>query len=108
MGSYRGNVNADMEYPLAFQFAFAPLLEKQPKRPRFRFIHLSGAFVIQDQDAKLWVNDYPRKLKVTSLHVNYLSKYLIFELRVYTKCGLKSLQKNMLPYGEPLCSDLRV
>ncbi|KAH7185005.1 uncharacterized protein B0J16DRAFT_123900 [Fusarium flagelliforme] len=63
MGSYRGNVNADMEYPLAFQFAFAPLLEKQPKRSRFRFIHLSGAFVIQDQDAKLWVNDYPRKLK---------------------------------------------
>ncbi|RGP77767.1 hypothetical protein FLONG3_4061 [Fusarium longipes] len=63
MGSYRGNVNADMEYPLAFQKAFAPLLEKQPKRPRFRFIHLSGKFVIQDQDAKLWVNDYPRKLK---------------------------------------------
>jgi hypothetical protein len=63
MGSYRGNVRADMEYPLAFQSAFAPLLEKQPKRPRFRFIHLSGKFVIQDQDAKLWVNDYPRKLK---------------------------------------------
>ncbi|EKJ74216.1 hypothetical protein FPSE_05513 [Fusarium pseudograminearum CS3096] len=63
MGSYRGNVRVDMEYPLAFQSAFAPLLEKQPKRPRFRFIHLSGKFVIQDQDAKLWVNDYPRKLK---------------------------------------------
>ncbi|GKU06517.1 hypothetical protein FLAG1_10842 [Fusarium langsethiae] len=63
MGSYRGNVRADMEYPLAFQYAFASLLEKQPKRPRFRFIHLSGKFVIQDQDTKLWVNDYPRKLK---------------------------------------------
>ncbi|CEF77550.1 hypothetical protein SNK03_005414 [Fusarium graminearum] len=63
MGSYRGNVRVDMEYPLAFQSTFAPLLEKQPKRPRFRFIHLSGKFVIQDQDAKLWVNDYPRKLK---------------------------------------------
>ncbi|KAM0235050.1 hypothetical protein ACHAPO_005844 [Fusarium lateritium] len=64
MGSYRGNVRADLEYPIAFQLAFAPLLKKQPKRPRFRFIHLSGKFVIQDQDAKLWVNDYPRKLKV--------------------------------------------
>ncbi|KAM0497423.1 hypothetical protein ACHAP8_006915 [Fusarium lateritium] len=63
MGSYRGNVRADLEYPIAFQLAFAPLLKKQPKRPRFRFIHLSGKFVIQDQDAKLWVNDYPRKLK---------------------------------------------
>ncbi|KAF4947082.1 hypothetical protein FGADI_10712 [Fusarium gaditjirri] len=63
MGSYRGNVNVDMEYPLAFQFAFAPLLEKQPKREPFRFIHLSGKFVVQEQDAKLWVNDYPRKLK---------------------------------------------
>ncbi|QPC70327.1 hypothetical protein HYE68_001079 [Fusarium pseudograminearum] len=63
MGSYRGNVRVDMEYPLAFQSAFVPLLEKQPKRPRFRFIHLSGKFVIQNQDAKLWVNDYPRKLK---------------------------------------------
>ncbi|KAL6917368.1 hypothetical protein FSST1_008863 [Fusarium sambucinum] len=63
MGSYRGNLRADLEYPIAFQLAFAPLLKKQPKRPRFRFIHLSGKFVIQDQDAKLWVNDYPRKLK---------------------------------------------
>ncbi|KAF4342739.1 hypothetical protein FBEOM_3323 [Fusarium beomiforme] len=63
MGSYRGNVNADMEYPLAFQFAFVTLLEKQPKREPFRFIHLSGKWVVQEQDAKLWVNDYPRKLK---------------------------------------------
>ncbi|KAF5660136.1 hypothetical protein FHETE_9109 [Fusarium heterosporum] len=63
MGSYTGNVNVDMEYPLAFQVAFAALLEQQPKRPQFRFIHLSGLFVIQDQDAKLWVNDFPRKLK---------------------------------------------
>ncbi|PCD33641.1 hypothetical protein AU210_009861 [Fusarium oxysporum f. sp. radicis-cucumerinum] len=63
MGSYRGNVNVDMEYPLAFQTAFAPLLEKQPKREPFRFIHLSGKWVVQEQDAKLWVNDYPRKLK---------------------------------------------
>jgi hypothetical protein len=63
MGSYTGNVNVDMEYPFAFQVAFASLLEKQPSRPRFRFIHLSGLFVIQDQKAKLWVNDFPRKLK---------------------------------------------
>ncbi|RBA17629.1 hypothetical protein FPRO05_11344 [Fusarium proliferatum] len=63
MGSYRGNVNVDMEYPLAFQTAFAGLLEKQPKREPFRFIHLSGKWVVQEQDAKLWVNDYPRKLK---------------------------------------------
>lgn len=66
MGSYTGNVNVDMEYPFAFQVAFAPLLKKQPNRPRFRFIHLSGLFVIQDQKAKLWVNDFPRKLKASS------------------------------------------
>ncbi|KAI1025171.1 hypothetical protein LB505_009458 [Fusarium chuoi] len=52
-----------MEYPLAFQTAFAAILEKQPKREPFRFIHLSGKWVVQEQDAKLWVNDYPRKLK---------------------------------------------
>ncbi|KAF5674088.1 hypothetical protein FCIRC_7857 [Fusarium circinatum] len=63
MGSYRGNVNVDIEYPLAFQTALATLLEKQPKREPFRFIHLSGKWVVQEQDAKLWVNDYPRKLK---------------------------------------------
>ncbi|KAH7200464.1 hypothetical protein DER44DRAFT_671172 [Fusarium oxysporum] len=68
MGSYRGNVNVDMEYPLAFQTAFAPLLEKQPKREPFRFIHLSGKWVVQEQDAKLWVNDYPRKLKFQGLY----------------------------------------
>ncbi|KIL86108.1 hypothetical protein FAVG1_10504 [Fusarium avenaceum] len=66
MGSYTGNVNVDMEYPFAFQVAFAPLLKKQPNRPRFRFIHLSGLFVIQDQKAKLWVNDFPRKLKASA------------------------------------------
>lgn len=60
-------MNVDMEYPLAFQTAFAALLEKQPKREPFRFIHLSGKWVVQEQDAKLWVNDYPRKLKVRPL-----------------------------------------
>ncbi|KAM0289005.1 hypothetical protein ACHAO9_006514 [Fusarium lateritium] len=54
MGSYTGNVNVDMEYPFAFQVAFAPLLKTQTNRPRFLFIHLSGLFVIQDQKAKLW------------------------------------------------------
>ncbi|KAF4993237.1 hypothetical protein FGRMN_6601 [Fusarium graminum] len=87
MGSYTGNVNVDMEYPLAFQVAFAPLLERQPKRPQFRFIHLSGLFVIQDQDAKLWVNDFPRKLKgryevrSQQLAKEYASVWRVFMLR---------------------------
>ncbi|RGP59519.1 hypothetical protein FSPOR_11276 [Fusarium sporotrichioides] len=92
MGSYRGNVRADLEYPLAFQSAFAPLLEKQPKRPRFRFIHLSGKFVIQDQDAKLWVNDYPRKLKV-----QFLLDYLIISyLTIFTIQGLCEVRSREL------------
>ncbi|CAJ0544549.1 Ff.00g036720.m01.CDS01 [Fusarium sp. VM40] len=87
MGSYTGNVNVDMEYPFAFQVAFAPLLKKQPNRPRFRFIHLSGLFVIQDQKAKLWVNDFPRKLKglyetrSQKLAEEYASVWRVFMLR---------------------------
>ncbi|RKL08266.1 hypothetical protein BFJ68_g9613 [Fusarium oxysporum] len=68
MGSYRGNVNVDMEYPLAFQTAFAPLLEKQPKREPFRFIHLSGKWVVQEQDAKLWGLYELRSLELAKEH----------------------------------------
>ncbi|KAM0232311.1 hypothetical protein ACHAP5_010770 [Fusarium lateritium] len=78
MGSYTGNVNVDMEYPLAFQVAFAPLLKKQPNRPRFRFIHLSGLFVIQDQKAKLWGLYEIRSQKLAE---EYASVWRAFMLR---------------------------
>ncbi|WZH48591.1 uncharacterized protein QYS62_009771 [Fusarium acuminatum] len=77
MGSYTGNVNVDMEYPFAFQVAFAPLLEKQPNRPRFRFIHLSGLFVIQDQKAKLWGLYEIRSQKLAEEHASVWRAFML-------------------------------
>jgi hypothetical protein len=54
-----------MHYPLAFQKAFLKTLTKSSNPPlsRFREIHLSGAFVIQDQSAKLCFLPTERKIK---------------------------------------------
>lgn len=64
MGSYDGSMTADVEYPMAFQEGMAQVLEAKPARPRFRYVHLSGKFVIQDQEAKLWYLEKPRKIRV--------------------------------------------
>ncbi|KAI5464442.1 hypothetical protein BGZ63DRAFT_401394 [Mariannaea sp. PMI_226] len=65
MGTYTGSLAADLEYPLAFQENMTRVLEARPSgsRPRFRFIQLSGKFVRQDQDKKLWFLEKPRKIK---------------------------------------------
>ncbi|KAH7143536.1 hypothetical protein EDB81DRAFT_842792 [Dactylonectria macrodidyma] len=63
MGSYNGSITADLEYPLAFLEAMAPVLKTQPNRPLFRCVHLSGKFVRQDQEQKLWFMEKPRKMK---------------------------------------------
>ncbi|KAH7159527.1 hypothetical protein B0J13DRAFT_108922 [Dactylonectria estremocensis] len=63
MGSYDGSITADLEYPLAFLEAMAPVLKAQPSRPRFRCVHLSGKFVRQNQEQKLWFMEKPRKMK---------------------------------------------
>ncbi|KAI1370215.1 hypothetical protein F4677DRAFT_458035 [Hypoxylon crocopeplum] len=63
MGTYAGSLTADLEYPLAFLESMVRVLEKQPSRPRFRYVHLSGKFVRQDQEKKLWFMEKPRKIK---------------------------------------------
>lgn len=64
MGSYKGSVTVDLEYGLAFIEAMGRVLEAQPPAAPFRYVQLSGMFVRQDQDARLWFLSYPRKLKV--------------------------------------------
>jgi len=67
MGTNNGSLAVDFEYPLAFQESFVQVLEKSPERPKFRFVLLSGKFVIRDQDKNLWLLEKPRKLKVCQI-----------------------------------------
>lgn len=64
MGTYDGSLAADLEYPLAFLESMARVLEAEPSRTQFRYVHLSGKFVRQDQEKKLWFLEKPRKIKV--------------------------------------------
>lgn len=66
MGTNTGSLTADLEYPLAFLESMARVLETKPSRPRFRYVHLSGKFVGQNQEEKLWFLEKPRKIKVWS------------------------------------------
>lgn len=66
MGTNSGSITADLEYPLAFAEGMAKVLEKQPSRPRFRYVHLSGKFVRQNQEEPLWFLEEARKIKVRS------------------------------------------
>lgn len=64
MGSYKGSRAVDFEYPLAFSAAMARVLDTKPARPQFRYVHLGGMFTRQNQDKKLWLLEYPRKIRV--------------------------------------------
>ncbi|KAM0424197.1 hypothetical protein ACHAPT_010568 [Fusarium lateritium] len=61
MGSYNGDVLADLEYPFAFQEAMVRVLK--PTGRQFKYVQLSGKFVRQDQDESLWWGNKPRKIK---------------------------------------------
>ncbi|KAI1344453.1 hypothetical protein F5Y15DRAFT_112338 [Xylariaceae sp. FL0016] len=63
MGTNTGDRNADLEYPLAFMTNMGRVLETRPSRTRFRYVHLSGKFVRQDQEKKLWLLESARKMK---------------------------------------------
>ncbi|KAI1159207.1 hypothetical protein F5B18DRAFT_37192 [Nemania serpens] len=63
MGSYKGSRAVDFEYPLAFSAAMARVLDTKPARPQFRYVHLGGMFTRQNQDKKLWLLEYPRKIR---------------------------------------------
>ena len=55
----------DLEYPSAFQERFLQIIRENPGRPRFRFILLSGKFVVRDQEKGLCFLEKARKLKVS-------------------------------------------
>ena len=70
MGSSDGNPDVDLEYPMAFQRALIKDRETHcgADVPRFTHVHLSGRFVVQDQDASLYFLSARRKIKVRFSH----------------------------------------
>lgn len=73
MGTYKGSVTADYEYPLVFQKAFINMLQANAPKSPFRYIQLGGKFIRPDQDASLWFLPEPRKLKVRIFLCSYFS-----------------------------------
>ncbi|KAK1142458.1 hypothetical protein N8T08_007820 [Aspergillus melleus] len=67
MGTSTGSMTADLEYPLIFIESMGKVLEaeaeSEPRAQRFRYVHLSGKFVRQNQGEKLWFLEKPRKIK---------------------------------------------
>ncbi|KAF2261383.1 hypothetical protein CC78DRAFT_619437 [Lojkania enalia] len=65
LGTSDGNEDANINYPLAFQEAFLRILKnmKDGNGKRFRYIHISGAFVEQDQSRSLLFYANPRRVK---------------------------------------------
>lgn len=71
LGSLSPTHKVDVEYPLAFQEAFIKRrsqTQMQTQKPAdFRYVHVSGKFVEQDSDRKLYFLEVQRKTKVYSL-----------------------------------------
>jgi hypothetical protein len=71
-----------VEYPLAFQEAFIKRRSQQQTPANFRYVHVSGKFVEQDPERKLYFLDAQRKTKVfPSLYFLHL---IVFIVRVLT------------------------
>lgn len=68
MGSYSGIETVDVEYPVAFMEGMARVLDVKARKAPFKYVHLSGKFVRQDQDLELWWGEQPRKIKVRPSH----------------------------------------
>jgi hypothetical protein len=49
---------------MAFQDAIIQVLESRDGKSPFKYIHLSGKFVVPDQSKPLWLLEGPRKIKV--------------------------------------------
>lgn len=64
MGTNHGSITADLEYPMTFIESMNRVVATQLDKPPFRYVHLSGKFVRQDQEKKLWLLETPRKMKV--------------------------------------------
>ncbi|KAI1648771.1 uncharacterized protein F4817DRAFT_54179 [Daldinia loculata] len=63
MGTNTGNILPDLEYPLAFVESMGRMLETKPDRPPFKYVHLSGKFVRQNQEEQLCFLEEARKMK---------------------------------------------
>ncbi|KAJ5381125.1 uncharacterized protein N7496_003553 [Penicillium cataractarum] len=63
LGSLSPTQKVDVEYPLAFQEAFIKRRSLQETPAGFRYVHVSGKFVEQDPDRKLYFLDAQRKTK---------------------------------------------
>ncbi|OTB12767.1 hypothetical protein K445DRAFT_304776 [Daldinia sp. EC12] len=63
MGTNTGDILADLEYPLAFIESMGRVLETLSSRPPFKYVHLSGKFVRQNQEEKLCFLEEARKMK---------------------------------------------
>jgi len=63
LGTSDNSRAANLDYPLAFQNSIIKVLEPRTGKALFRYIHLSGKFVEQDQDRSLWLLPVPRKIK---------------------------------------------
>ncbi|TVY88112.1 hypothetical protein LAWI1_G002830 [Lachnellula willkommii] len=50
MGTYDGNHQVEVEYPIAF----AKAMMQERRGGKFRYVHLGGAFTVEDQDKTLW------------------------------------------------------
>ncbi|KAJ5908084.1 hypothetical protein N7495_000766 [Penicillium taxi] len=64
LGSFEGSQMVDFDWPRSFQEAMIKHRSQQSDPPApFRYIHLSGKFVRQDQDTTLFFMGFHRRLK---------------------------------------------
>lgn len=71
LGTYNGDKNVEVDFPLAFMSAIAKTLESPEstnagdqtgrRRRKFRYLHLGGALTEWNQDARLWYLETARK-----------------------------------------------
>ncbi|KAF2470528.1 uncharacterized protein BDR25DRAFT_369778 [Lindgomyces ingoldianus] len=63
MGTNDTSPGPNFDWPLAFQEAMLKAREGQTRTTRFRYVHLSGKWVVQDQEAWLLFLQKTRRLK---------------------------------------------
>jgi hypothetical protein len=64
IGTYDGRRDVEVDYPVAF----AKAMMAHKKNEKFRFVHLGGAFTVEDQDKPLWFLEAARKGRVIKFH----------------------------------------
>lgn len=77
MGTYDGNHQVEVEYPTAF----AKAMMQERRAGKFRYVHLGGAFTVEDQGKTLWFMPTARRGRVCYLLSNFLPLYS-FGIRV--------------------------